>query len=78
MKSKILAAVIMMLIILLVSTPCFSQYSTLGGIRGFVVDATNEEPLPVVNVVIEGQPRGASTNLDGYFVIDRLNRECIN
>ena len=72
MKSKVLVEIIIMFIILLVSAPCFSQSSTLGGIRGFVVDATNEEPLPAVNIVMEGQRRGASTNLDGYFVIDRL------
>ncbi len=41
-------------------------------IRGFVVDATSAEPLPVANVVIEGTQRGAFTNLDGYFVIDHL------
>lgn len=41
-------------------------------IRGFVVGAANGEPLPVANVIIKDSPRGASTNLDGYFVIDDL------
>ncbi|NQS97640.1 MAG: TonB-dependent receptor [candidate division Zixibacteria bacterium] len=41
-------------------------------IRGFATDATSGEPLPVANVVIQGAYRGASTNLDGYFVIDNL------
>ncbi len=40
-----------------------------GPIRGFVVDALNGEPLPVANVVINGTSNGASTNLDGFFVI---------
>ena len=41
-------------------------------IRGFVIDATSAEPLPAANVVIKDTQRGASTNLDGYFVIDHL------
>lgn len=41
-------------------------------IRGYVEDATSGEPLPVVNVVVEGKLRGAPTNLDGYFVIENL------
>ncbi|TKJ39927.1 hypothetical protein CEE37_09320 [candidate division LCP-89 bacterium B3_LCP] len=41
-------------------------------IRGFVVDATSSETLPAANVVIEGTQRGASTNLDGYFVLSNM------
>jgi len=44
-----------------------------GVIRGYVEDSSSGEPLPVVNVVVEGQMRGASTNLDGYFVIDDIS-----
>ena len=43
-----------------------------GNIRGYIEDATSGEPLPVVNVVLQGQLRGSATNLDGYFVIDNL------
>ncbi|MBC8277233.1 MAG: TonB-dependent receptor [FCB group bacterium] len=73
MNSKIHVKIILVLILLFASTPGFSQSSTLGGIRGFVVDATSGEPLPIVNVVLQGQFRGSSTNLDGYFVIGNLN-----
>ncbi|MDP8206036.1 MAG: TonB-dependent receptor [Candidatus Electryonea clarkiae] len=38
-------------------------------IRGFVVDGTSGEPLPVANVVLLGEGRGTATNLDGYFNI---------
>ena len=41
-------------------------------IRGFIVDATSGEPLPAANVVLQGMKIGASTNLDGYFVINNL------
>ncbi len=39
-------------------------------IRGFVVDASSGEPLPVAAVLVDGTDWGSSTNLDGYFVID--------
>jgi hypothetical protein len=41
-------------------------------IRGFAVDATSAEPLPVANVWLEGTGRGTAANLDGYFVINDL------
>jgi hypothetical protein len=50
----------------------FSSAQTKNPIRGFVVDATSGEPLPAANVVLVGTKRGASTNLDGYFVLGNL------
>ncbi len=44
-----------------------------GLIRGFVVDSTSAEPLPMANVLLTGTERGAHTNTDGYFVIDHLD-----
>lgn len=41
-------------------------------IRGFAVDATSGETLPVANVWLEGTTRGTAANLDGYFVINDL------
>lgn len=41
-------------------------------IHGFIVDSSSDEPLPVANVLLEGMGRGATTNLDGYFVVDDL------
>jgi hypothetical protein len=58
------------LVVLLLS---LGQWAVAGNpIRGFLVDATSSEPLPVANVVLEGTNRGAFTNLDGYFVLDHL------
>ncbi len=51
---------------------CTSLASADGAIRGFVVDKTSGEPLPVANVVVVGEERGAATNLDGYFHIPAL------
>jgi len=42
---------------------------TTGKLAGTVRDARTGEPLPSVNVVIEGTLLGAATNPDGYFVI---------
>ncbi len=42
---------------------------TTGKIAGVARDAQTGEPLPSVNVVIEGTMLGAATNPDGYFVI---------
>ncbi len=40
-----------------------------GKIAGTVVDSRTGEPLPSVNVTISGMTLGASTNVDGYYVI---------
>ncbi len=42
---------------------------TTGKIAGIVIDANTEEPLPGVNVLIEGTSLGAATDLDGLFYI---------
>ncbi len=40
-----------------------------GKISGVVRDARTKEPLPGVNVLVEGTPLGASTNVEGFYVI---------
>jgi hypothetical protein len=47
----------------------FLYAGTTGKIKGFVRDAGNGEPLAGVNITIEGMPRGAATDIDGYFNI---------
>ncbi|MFQ5769752.1 MAG: TonB-dependent receptor domain-containing protein [bacterium] len=42
---------------------------TTGKISGTVKDAQNGEPLPGVNVVIEGTSMGAATDMNGFFFI---------
>jgi len=46
---------------------CFA--GTTGKIAGTVVDATSGQPLPGVNVIIEGTTMGAASDLRGYYVI---------
>ncbi|MDX1547898.1 MAG: carboxypeptidase-like regulatory domain-containing protein, partial [Rhodothermales bacterium] len=42
---------------------------TTGKIAGTVTDAATGEPLPGVNVLIEGTSQGTATGLDGEYVI---------
>ncbi len=42
-------------------------------IRGFIIDGTNGEPLPVANVIVQGTTRGTATNLDGFFLIPAMS-----
>lgn len=43
-----------------------------GKIEGKVFDAVNNEPLPFVNVIVEGTTIGATTDFDGHFIITGL------
>ncbi len=42
---------------------------TTGKITGYVKDADTGDPLPGVNIIIEGTTMGAASDLEGYFVI---------
>lgn len=48
----------------------FSQSAT---IRGFVYDKANGEPVAFSNVYLKGTTTGASTDLNGYFSINKVN-----
>lgn len=41
-------------------------------VSGFVRDAETAEPLPYVNIVLEGSSRGTTTDERGYYVIKKL------
>jgi hypothetical protein len=57
----------LLLILLLIPAVAFTQSS--GKLAGVVVDKSTGEPLPGVNVIIEGTALGSSTDIDGYFVV---------
>lgn len=44
-------------------------FGTTGKIAGRVVDDSNGQPLPGVNVIVEGATLGAATDNEGYFTI---------
>jgi len=58
------------LVILMVVALVSSVFAgTTGKIAGIIKDKQTGEPLPGVNVLLEGTTLGASTDIDGYYVI---------
>jgi hypothetical protein len=56
-----------LLVLLLIPVVAFAQSS--GKLAGVVVDKSTGEPLPGVNVILEGTSLGSATDIDGYFVV---------
>jgi outer membrane receptor protein involved in Fe transport len=59
--------IILLLLALLFTTNMFG--GTTGKITGRITDATTGEGLPGVNIQVEGTALGASTDIDGVYVI---------
>ncbi len=57
------------LLIFILPVSVFSQNASL---RGLVVDAVSNEPLPFVNVIVSGTTIGTITDMDGNFVLTGL------
>ncbi len=55
------------LVLLLIPVIAFAQ--SAGKMTGVIIDQSTGEPLPGVNVILEGTMLGASTDIDGYFVV---------
>ena len=56
-------------IILILPVVVFAQKATL---KGKIVDAVSNEPLPFVNVIVSGTTIGTTTDLDGNFTLTGL------
>ncbi|HTY37222.1 MAG TPA: TonB-dependent receptor [Bacteroidota bacterium] len=59
--------VLSLLLLMSLSVPLLA--GTYGKIAGRVTDAENGQPLPGVDVTIDGTLMGASSNVDGYYTI---------
>jgi hypothetical protein len=57
------------LILVFLLLPVFLFAQSSGKIAGVVVDKSTGDPLPGVNVILEGTTLGSSTDIDGYFVV---------
>jgi len=57
------------LLFLLLLIPCLVLAQSSGKIAGYVADSETGEPLPGVNVLIDGTIMGSATDIDGYYVI---------
>ncbi len=60
---------ILLLTLLLAVTPLCLFAQSGGKIVGSVTDKSSGEPLPGVNISIEGTQMGAATDVDGFYVI---------
>ena len=54
---------------LIIALSIFSQNAT---IRGFIYDKSNGEPVAFTNVYIKGTTMGVSTDLNGFFSINKI------
>ena len=50
----------------------FAGFSQHGTIRGFVYNKANGEPVAFSNAYLKGTTIGASTDLNGFFSINRI------
>lgn len=56
-------------VLLILSIPTIIFAGTTGKIEGVVKDNETGEPLPGVNVIINGTTMGAATNINGYYYV---------
>jgi hypothetical protein len=59
------------IILLLIILP-FAVYAQKASLKGRVVDAVSNEPLPFVNVIVSGTSIGTITDMDGNFILTGL------
>jgi len=48
-------------------------YGQSGKVEGRITDITSNEPLPFVNVIIDGTNIGSSTDMDGKFIFTGIS-----
>ena len=59
--------------ILLLCIVASASHSQGGDIRGVVSDSTTGERIPFATVLVTGTSRGASTNINGFFLVTNLS-----
>ncbi|MBN2000831.1 TonB-dependent receptor, partial [candidate division KSB1 bacterium] len=60
---------VLLLMVLLITWHTFAIAGTTGKIVGAIVDGVSGEPLPGVNVLVQGTTLGAATDLQGRYMI---------
>lgn len=61
---------LILLIFILFAGPFTEALAQTGTVKGRVFNKTNNEPLPFVNIIIDGKPtQGATTDIDGNYTI---------
>ena len=69
MKSPLFKSSLILLLVLCLVAPAALFSGTTGKIAGRVVDAETKQPLPGVNIIVEGTTLGAATDLNGDYII---------
>ncbi|MCW8849252.1 MAG: carboxypeptidase-like regulatory domain-containing protein, partial [Melioribacteraceae bacterium] len=54
------------------------QAQDTGKLRGTIIDKATKDPLPGVNVLLEGTYHGAATDFDGNFIIEGVTNGTYN
>ncbi|MBZ0263598.1 TonB-dependent receptor [bacterium] len=67
--TPIVLAVVLALFSLNPATAQESEQGKTGTIKGIVVNSSTNQPLAGANIIVEGSPYGAATDLDGKFEI---------
>ena len=62
----------MVFISLIILLPTFIMAESYGRIEGTVIDIKTGIPLPMVNVIVKGTSIGASTGIDGGYIIANI------
>ena len=58
--------------IIVISLFCLTAFAQNGFVKGFVYDASNGDALMFANVIVENTRLGSSTDINGYFVINKV------
>ncbi len=58
--------------ILLFSSAAITNAGTTGKISGKVTDLETGEPLPGINIIIDGTTLGAASDIDGFYIINNI------
>lgn len=61
------------LYILILALLPFSVFAQQASLKGRVVDAVNNEPLPFVNILVSGTTTGTVTDMDGHFILEGIS-----
>lgn len=73
MRNLLLTSFFTLLVLLLITSVNTSIFAaTTGKVQGIVIDAESKDPLPGVNVILEGTIFGAATDENGFYFIINL------
>lgn len=73
MNRVITYMVILSVSLSVVSSRSFAQPPNVGILKGHITDRLTKDGLPSVNIIVKGTYYGASTDIDGNFLIQKVN-----